>query len=134
MCLSKLWHIVSCKLSKPGGRWEVVASVMQLCRSPPVGARVWRGDTWLCVGKIHTVCCHPHFSLIYFYHFLLWPSLRCTSRRVPFQGITEKLAFASYLTAYREFLHPHRKQCAFTRKTSISSEYFHIWCPCFADV
>lgn len=68
----------SCEGWVASGKWWHL--LPQLCKSSPVGARVCRGDTGLRVGKTDTVCCHLHFSLIYFYHFLLWPSARCTSR------------------------------------------------------
>lgn len=60
------------KLSRPGGRWEVVASVTAVMQILPVdGARVWRGDARLRVGKTDTVCYHTRFSLfiltIFFY-------------------------------------------------------------------
>lgn len=60
------------KLSRPGGRWEVVASVTAVMQILSVdGARVWRGDTRLRVGETDTVCYRTHFSLfiltIFFY-------------------------------------------------------------------
>lgn len=59
----------SCQGPVAAGRgWHLS---LQLCKFCPSGAWVWRGDTWLCVGKTDTVCHHPSFLLIYFYHFFM---------------------------------------------------------------
>ena len=77
---------------------------------------VERRDPRLRVGKTDSVCSHPNFSLIYFDHFLLWPSTRCTSQGVPLWGDAETLAFMSYLTVYKEEFCSHIKQNAFIWK------------------
>lgn len=122
----------SCQGRVAAGKWWHLS--LQLCKSSLTGARVWRGDSRLRVGKTYTVCFHPHFSLIYFDHFLLWPSTRCTSQGIPLRGDAEKLAFTSYLTVYNEFFCPHIKQRAFIRKTRISERVFPHMVLCLADV
>lgn len=107
----------SCQGRVAAGKWWHLSQ--QLCKSSLVGARVWRGDPRLRVGKTHTVCSHPHFSLIYFDHFLLWLSAGCISQGLPLRGDAEKLALASYLTVYNEEFCPHIKRRAFIRKTLI---------------
>ena len=77
-CLwSRSRQTVFWKLSRPSGRWEVVAPVTAVMLIFSCWGQ--RRDPWLQVGKTDTVCFHPNFSLIYFDHFLLWPSTRCTS-------------------------------------------------------
>ena len=75
-----------------------------------------------CFSDFKLLC--PNFSLIYFDHFLLWPSTRCTSQGVPLRGDAEKSAFTSYLTVYKEEFCSHIKQHAFTWKTQISELIF----------
>lgn len=91
-----------------------------VCTSPPVGAGVWRGDTWLHVGKIHTVCCRPHFSLIYFLLFSFMAFLEMHFPESSFPGHCREISICIIFNSLQRIPPPtHKTMCFYKENINI---------------